>query len=105
MPPIEMISLPEILKSKGYFTLQAGKFHMGDYALRGFDQVNDNKTINGEGGEEYWEKAIENAPKINPFWFASYDAHRNWGENQFTGTHNVNEIKVSEYLIDGPKQD
>ena len=40
MPPIEMISLPEILKSKGYFTLQAGKFHMGDYALRGFDQVN-----------------------------------------------------------------
>ena len=105
MPPIEMISLPEILKSKGYFTLQAGKFHMGDYALRGFDQVNDNKTINGEGGEEYWEKAIENAPKNQPFfmWFASYDAHRNWGENQFTGTHNVNEIKVPEYLIDGPK--
>ena len=50
-------------------------------------------------------ETIENAPKNQPFfmWFASYDAHRNWGENQFTGTHNVNEIKIPEYLIDGPK--
>ena len=105
MPPIDMISLPEILKSKGYFTLQAGKFHMGDYAIRGFDEVHDDKIINGKGGEEYWEEAIENTPNDQPFfmWFASYDAHRTWGENQFTGTHNVNEIKVPEYLIDGPE--
>ena len=44
-----MISLPEILKSKGYFTLQAGKFHMGDYARRGFDQVHEDRKINGLG--------------------------------------------------------
>ena len=105
MPPIEMISLPEILKSNGYFTLQAGKFHMGDYAIRGFDEVHDDREVNGKGGEEYWEKAVENAPNDQPFfmWFASYDAHRAWGENQFTGTHNVDQIKVPEYLIDGPE--
>jgi arylsulfatase A-like enzyme len=105
MPPIDMISLPEILKSKGYFTLQAGKFHMGDYALRGFDEVHDDRIINGKGGEEYWEEAIENTTNDQPFfmWLASYDAHRAWGENQFTGTHKVNEIKVPEYLIDGPE--
>ena len=56
-PPVEMISLPEILKSKGYFTLQAGKFHMGEYAKRGFHEVHDNKQINGLGGEDYWLKA------------------------------------------------
>ena len=76
-----MISLPEILKSNGYFTLQAGKVHMGDYAIRGFDEVHDDREVNGKGGEEYWEKAVENAPNDQPFfmWFASYDAHRTWG--------------------------
>ena len=80
-PPIEMISFPEVLKNNGYYTLQAGKFHMGDYAKRGFSEVHDNKKINGLGGENYWEKAIINRPKEKPFfmWLASYDAHRTWG--------------------------
>ena len=105
MPPMDMISLPEILKSKGYFTLQAGKFHMGDYAIRGFDEVHNDREINGFGGEEYWEHAIENIPKGKPFfmWFASIDAHRGWGENKFSGIHNPDEIKVPEYLVDGPE--
>ena len=72
-PPIDMISLPEVLKSKGYYTLQAGKFHMGDYAKRGFDQVNDKKEINGPGGEAYWTQAVENLPDNQPFfmWLAA----------------------------------
>ena len=36
-------------------------------------------------------------------WFASMMHIGLKGENQFTGTHNVNEIKVPEYLIDGPE--
>lgn len=105
MPPMEMISLPEILKSDGYYTLQAGKFHMGDYAIRGFDEIHSDRKINGHGGEAYWVNAIENAPDDKPFfmWFASHDAHRGWAENQFTGTHKPNEIEVPEYLVDGPK--
>ena len=103
-PPLDMISLPEILKDNGYYTLQAGKFHMGKYAKRGFDEVHDKKSINGLGGENYWVKAVENRPIDKPFfmWFASYDAHRIWGENNFSGTHNLDEINVPEYLIDGP---
>ena len=105
MPPMEMISLPEILKSNGYYTLQAGKFHMGDYAVRGFDEVHDDRKINGLGGEEYWEQAIDSVPEGKLFfmWFAAYDAHRGWGENEFTGTHNPDEIAVPEYLVDGPE--
>ena len=38
-PPIEMISLPEILKNNGYYTIQAGKFHLGEYAKRGFNKI------------------------------------------------------------------
>ena len=102
-PPLERISLPEILKNNGYYTLQAGKFHMGEYAKRGFDEVHDNKKINGLGGENYWLTAIEKRPESKPFfmWFASYDAHRIWGENEFTGTHDPGKIKVPEYLVDG----
>ena len=40
-----MISLPEILKQNGYYTLQAGKFHMGEYAKRGFNEVYDKKEV------------------------------------------------------------
>ena len=102
-PPIDMISFPEILKDNGYYTLQAGKFHMGEYAKRGFSEVHDDKKINGLGGENYWEKAILNRPKEKPFfmWMASYDAHRTWGENKFANTHNPDKIIVPDYLIDG----
>ena len=68
-PPLEMISFPEILKNNGYYTLQAGKFHMGEYAKRGFDEIHEGKEINGVGGEKYWKTAIEKRPKSKPFFF------------------------------------
>ena len=42
-PPLEMLSLPEVLKNNNYYTVQAGKFHMGKYAKRGFDISYDDK--------------------------------------------------------------
>ena len=102
-PPLNMISFPELLKNHDYFTLQAGKFHMGEYAKRGFDKVNDSKTLNGDGGEKLWLESVKNRPKSQPFfmWFAAYDAHRVWGDNEFSGTHQPDQIEVPEYLIDG----
>ena len=102
-PPLDMTSFPEILKDKGYYTLQAGKFHMGEYAKRGFNEVHDNKQINGLGGEDYWIEGLKKRPKSKPFfmWYASYDAHRTWGENEFSGTHNPDKIVVPDYLVNG----
>ena len=102
-PPLDMTSFPEILKDKGYYTLQAGKFHMGEYAKRGFHEVHDNKQINGLGGENYWVEGLKERPKSKPFfmWYASYDAHRTWGENEFSGTHNPEKIVVPDYLVNG----
>ena len=82
-PPIEMISLPEILKNNGYYTIQAGKFHLGEYAKRGFNKIYEDRKKNGLGGEDFWVNVIENRPKNIPFfmWFASYDAHRGWGKS------------------------
>ena len=102
-PPLDMTSFPEILKDKGYYTLQAGKFHMGEYAKRGFHEVHDNKQINGLGGEDYWVEGLKKRPESKPFfmWYASYDAHRIWGENEFSGTHNPDKIVVPDYLVNG----
>ena len=101
-PPLEMVSFPEMLRQQGYYTAQAGKFHMGKYALRGFDVTNENAKLNGDGGENLWIKTLQECPKEKPFllWYASYDAHRPWGPNDFSETHLPAEVKPPFYLAD-----
>lgn len=101
-PPIWMVSFPELLRANGYYSALAGKFHMGEYARRGFNVIYEGKE-NGDGGEDMWLQSLQERPKDKPFfmWFAPYDAHREWGPNEFSGTHNPEEITVPFYLADG----
>jgi len=103
-PPLEMVSFPEILKQNGYYTGHSGKFHMGKYALRGFDVSTQGKEV-GDGGEEKWLETVQNRPKEKPFfmWFAAFDAHRPWGPNPFSGTHDSLQITPPDYLVNGQK--
>ena len=103
-PPEFMVSFPELLRENGYYTCQAGKFHMGNYARRGFDQINDGKG-NGDGGEEQWLRCLKERPADKPFffWFAAHDAHRVWGPNLFSGIHKPDSVIPPEYLADGIK--
>ena len=103
-PPIEMVSLPEILKQNGYYTGHSGKFHMGKYAMRGFDVSTQGKEV-GDGGEKKWLETVQNRPKEKPFfmWFAAHDAHRPWGPNSFSGTHDSTQITPPGYLVNGQK--
>lgn len=104
-PPDYMVLFPEILRQNGYYTAHAGKFHMGTYARRGFDSINENGKLNGDGGEELWLKCINERPADKPFfmWFAAYDAHRVWGPNEFSSTHNPETITPPFYLGQGEK--
>ncbi|QLE01421.1 sulfatase [Galbibacter sp. BG1] len=99
-PPIWMKSFPEILKENDYYTAQAGKFHIGEYAKRGFSKVS--LKENGDGGERKWVEFLQDRPKDKPFfmWFAAFDAHRGWGENEFSNTHNPKDIEPPFYLAD-----
>jgi arylsulfatase A-like enzyme len=101
-PPTDMVSFPEILKQNGYYTAQSGKFHMGEYAMRGFDVTSVGKKV-GDGGEELWLETLKNRPKEKPFfvWFAALDAHRIWGPNPFSGTHDSTKINPPDYLVNG----
>lgn len=100
-PPETMLAFPKWLKEKGYYTVLAGKSHMGAFAYREFDRVLDKNT--GDGGEAHWISSLEERPKDQPFfmWFAALDAHRVWGENRFRGTHDPADIIPPPYLADG----
>tara|TARA_X000001036_G_scaffold224307_1_gene209833 strand:+ start:1785 stop:3302 length:1518 start_codon:yes stop_codon:yes gene_type:complete len=100
-PPMDMKTFVFELKESGYFTVSSGKFHMGDYARKSFDIIYEGRKDNGLGGEAKWVSSIEKRPKDKPFflWFASHDAHREWGENKFSGTHNPENLTPPEYLV------
>jgi len=102
-PPLDMISFPELLRNHNYYSALAGKFHMGPYAKRGFDMMYEGHKLNGDGGEESWVTSLQERQKNKPFfmWFAAYDAHREWGPNKFSGTHQPDEIEPPIYLADG----
>ena len=104
-PPITMPSFPELMRKRNYHSVLAGKFHMGEYARRGFDRIIDNLEEVGDGGEDQWVSSLKDRPKDKPFfmWFASYDAHRNWGPNEFSGTHDHETVTPPFYLANEPQ--
>ena len=101
-PPSNMITMVKELNDNGYYTVSSGKFHIGDYARNGFNLIHEKRDETGIGGEKKWVETILKRPKNKPFfmWYASHDAHRSWGENEFSGIHNPEEIIPPEYLID-----
>ena len=101
-PKVNFPSIASKLKNNGYYTGQAGKWHMGTLLRKGFDQIYDKLEQNGDGGEDKWIPSLKERDKNKPFffWFAAYDAHRDWGLNKFANTHTPNQIEVPETLID-----
>ena len=100
-PPIDLPGFVDILRENGYYCGQAGKWHAGEFLKSGFDTLFTTITMNG--GEADWLQLVENRPLDKPFfmWLASIDAHRDWGENDFSGTHNPDDIIPPVYLADG----
>ena len=101
-PKVDFESIASQLKGNGYYTGHAGKWHMGNLLRRGFDKIYEKKEDNGDGGENRWVPSIKERDKNKPFffWFAAYDAHRLWGENNFSNTHRPSEIGVPLTLVD-----
>ncbi|MCK5442292.1 MAG: sulfatase-like hydrolase/transferase, partial [Maribacter sp.] len=101
-PKVDFGSIASQLRNKGYYTGQAGKWHMGELLKKGFDKIYEKLEENGDGGENQWIRSVQERDKKSPFffWFAPYDAHRDWGENDFSNTHNPKDIDVPQTLVD-----
>ncbi len=105
LPPNE-IPFPLLLREKGYYTAQAGKWHMGPSAHRAFDLYTDgNGYNNGDGGENNWVRFLKERPREKPFffWLASHDAHRPWGADTFKITHDPSKVEIPPYFADTPE--
>ncbi len=100
-PKVDFESLASRLKKNGYYTGQAGKWHMGKLLRQGFDRIYDNGKQNGDGGEDRWIPSLKEREQNKPFffWFASYDAHRPWGPNKFSGTLDPAHMEVPVTLV------
>lgn len=93
---------PEKLKEGGYYTGQAGKWHMGDAPRRGFDVIYDDGKSNGPGGEAQWIPLLKQRPKNKPFflWLASIDAHRPWDLDNYENDYSLEDVPVPPFLVD-----
>ncbi|MBT3201418.1 MAG: sulfatase [Phycisphaerales bacterium] len=98
--PKGQVMFPKMLKKVGYYTVAAGKWHMGSYAKGAFDKV----VGGGAGGEERWLQCLQERPKNKPFlmWFAAYDAHRGWSPDKEAKPHTPRDVVLPPYLIDTP---
>lgn len=104
--PANEIPFPLILKENGYYTAQAGKWHLGPNIYHAFDRYTDNNGYkNGDGGEDNWIPFLKDRPKDKPFffWLASHDAHRPWGADDFHITHNPEDIEVPLFFENTPE--
>ncbi len=102
-PTVDFASIASQLKDNGYYTGQAGKWHMGELLRSGFDRIYDKgKQENGDGGEKMWIPSLKERDKDKPFffWFASYDAHRPWGPNRFSKAIDPKQLEVPITLVD-----
>ncbi len=114
-------TLAGALRSRGYYTVAAGKWHMGDAVRGDFDQIYEASTDGfvlpgGAGGQpvsmvanqpsgcEDWERAIEQRDRGKPFmaWLASLDPHREYREGALDPPHRIEDVIVPPHLPDVP---
>lgn len=108
--PAGQVAFPKILKDNGYYTAQAGKWHLGSSAtkpdgvfLEAFDRVRSpDADREGPGGEGEWVEMLQQRPKDKPFfmWFAANDAHRGWDNGEKPVRYKESDIKVPDNLVD-----
>jgi N-sulfoglucosamine sulfohydrolase len=107
---------PEILRAAGYYTALSGKHHMsttkpgpGESARpQAFDHVDGGRAPDNSGGHANWVSVLQNRPQDQPFffWFAAYDAHRDWDgdrqwvEEQYGPMHRPEAVIVPPFLSD-----
>ncbi len=98
--PENQIPFPAVLKQQGYYTAQAGKWHLGEN--ENVTGAFDRREGGGPGGEENWLEVLRQRDKTKPFflWLASFDAHRGWDDKNTMKSYSLEEIQVPIYLVD-----
>lgn len=98
----EQIFFPNLLQNAGYYTAQAGKWHISRPAKTCFDRSGGAlEDGGGESGCKKWVTFLHERPKDKPFfmWFASHDAHREFWDKELDETYDEKTVVSSPFLI------
>jgi N-sulfoglucosamine sulfohydrolase len=125
LPP-EQITFVEQLRTAGYWTAAAGKWHLGDAMTNRFNRVLDIGTAGFQlpsgaaaqkarmvekgsddlqSGCRDWVPVLRDRPRDRPFflWLAALDPHRDYEENIIPNPYRPGEVRVPPYLPDVEK--
>lgn len=99
--PADQQTFVQVLQKAGYHTVLSGKNHMAPFEQLGFLEYSDSHPA----GSENWVKHLQERPAGKPFffWFASYDSHRDWQQDDYGEIYQPGEVKVPPYMYDGPR--
>ncbi len=109
--PKAQVTFVEKLKAAGYWTAQAGKWHLGPQVKDRFDVVHENTRgvpdpKSGEDGSgcTRWVATLAERPKDKPFffWLASIDPHRPYFPDALPVPHKPADAWVPPFLPDVP---
>jgi arylsulfatase A-like enzyme len=124
--PAGQTTFVEALKSAGYWTAAAGKWHLGSAVKDRFDLVREadpssyilpsglqdtgarrGAALQGEAasGCDQWVATLRDRPKDRPFflWLASLDPHRDYQPGTIGEPHRSEDVVVPPYLPDVPE--
>jgi arylsulfatase A-like enzyme len=88
------------LTETGYYTVAAGKWHLGQAAVSAFNKVLKPTEPSGAGA---WLEVLKTRPRDQPFffWFAALDPHRPYEEDT-PAVHTPEDAQIPPYMIDTP---
>ena len=113
--PAEQVTFVEKLKDAGYWTGQAGKWHLGEAVkdrfhkimevpVGGFQLQEDGsmETSTNESGCEDWIPILNSRDKTKPFflWLAAVDPHRDYKSGIIANPHSLNDVILPPYIPD-----
>jgi|SRR5690625_25273 len=114
--PAEKVTFVERLKEAGYWTAQAGKWHLGNYVKDRFDILaEENEAFLQEhygelpkpdgSGSHLWIPLMESLPEDQPFflWLAASDPHRTYHEGIIDNPHTTDDVILPPYVPDTEK--
>ncbi len=116
--PPDKITFVELMREAGYWTAQAGKWHMGDYVTDRFDflaseeafyrladqmEVPDLPPVDGSNCH-LWLPTLQIRPDDRPFflWLAASDPHRPYFDGAIPEPHGPDDVIVPPYMPDKP---
>ena len=117
--PAGKTTFVELLKESGYWTAQAGKWHMGDYITDRFDFLASEEAFYELAGAReipdlppadgslchLWLPTLQIRPDDKPFflWLAASDPHRPYQENTIPDPHGPDDAVIPPYMPESPE--